>query len=188
MDSTIAFSKNQTSLQYAILSALRSGSLTLSGLRVMVPLEFLIWLRENHSSINEYKTHWLATWTSKKRSYTAAELENRVTEAYDLERQNYFNGDYTVDSYINFYKSYLADSATTVDACSEYVEQNRFSYLMSRLVSAYHFLGNRKVTFKSLCGVGRKRRKRSGSQLLEACWNASSLYQGCPARTFKDRL
>ncbi|WP_231942099.1 hypothetical protein [Cupriavidus taiwanensis] len=188
MNSTIGINKNQISLQYAILSAVRSGSLTLSGLHVQVPLEFLIWLRENNSSINEYKTHWLAMWTSQKRSYTAAELEKRVTEAYDLERKNRFNGNYTVESYITFYKSYLADSAATVDACSEYVEQNRFSYFMSRLVSAYHFLGNKKVTFSSLCRVGRKGRKRSSSQFREACWNASSLRQESPARKFKDRL
>ncbi|SPA48316.1 protein of unknown function [Cupriavidus taiwanensis] len=188
VNSTIGINKNQISLQYAILSAVRSGSLTLSGLHVQVPLEFLIWLRENNSSINEYKTHWLAMWTSQKRSYTAAELEKRVTEAYDLERKNRFNGNYTVESYITFYKSYLADSAATVDACSEYVEQNRFSYFMSRLVSAYHFLGNKKVTFSSLCRVGRKGRKRSSSQFREACWNASSLRQESPARKFKDRL
>ncbi|MEM5432822.1 hypothetical protein [Cupriavidus oxalaticus] len=179
--SHIVIDKNQINLQYAILSAIRSGSFALRGPHVTVPLEFLVWLRKNHSAIDEYRVHWLATWASRKRSYTAAEFERRVTEAYDIERKNEFNGEYTIDSYINFYRSYRADSTATEDSCSEYVEQNRFSYFMSLLVTAYHLLGNRKVTFASLCRVGRKRRKPRGSQWLEACWNASPLRQGRPA-------
>ena len=181
--SIVGIEKNRISLQYAILSAMRSGSFTLGGLHATLPLEFLLWLRENHSVINEYRVYWFATWTSRKRAYTAAEFEKRVTEAYDIERTNDFGGNYTIESYIDFYRSRRIDSADTVDSCSEYVENNRFSYFMSLLVTAYHILGNKKVTFASLSGVGRKRSKRRSSQWLEACWNASLLRQGHSATT-----
>ncbi|WP_240989712.1 hypothetical protein [Cupriavidus taiwanensis] len=142
-----------------------------------LPLDFLLWLRENHSVINEYREYWFSTWTSRKRSYTAAEFEKIVTDAYDIERKNDFDGHYTIESYIDFYKSCRSDSSETMNSCNEYVEKNRVSYFMSLLVTAYHFLGNKKVTFSSLCGVGKKTRKRRSSQWLEACWNGSLLRQ-----------
>ena len=151
----------QLSLQQSIISALKSGTIMAKGVEAPLPVEFLLWYRDNNPVIVKYRDQWLASWYKKKKGYILREFRRRLNHTYKSQMDK--NGHHEFDplhpwsypeynpiDFVRFYRDNPDIPEKILETVRDAVEQQKYSYFMPNIIFAFRTIGNRKLTINYL--------------------------------------